>query len=711
MGSPGLTFGPFVYDPDRRLLKRDGAELPLPPRVLGVLDVLVRRAGDIVPRQELIDTVWKDAFVTDTSLGEAVSVLRQTLGDDPQAPSYIQTLHRRGYRFLAPVAPEPPAGVSAIPVTPSIGGQLVPWSIAAICAIVAAVAVWTAVSDSDAVVPVTRFAISPAAGTWFDRRAPAVALSPDASRIAWSACDASGCRLYLRAADRLDAVAVGGTDDAAAPFFSPDSRSIGFFAGGHLKKVSVAGGAALTLADAADPFGAVWTRDGRIVYAGARDGLRLIRETGGTPSELTTPRAADGEIRHLWPSLHPTADLLFFTIATIPGVAGGGRLAVVKLDAPGARWTALMSGVDMASPVAPDALVFSSGPDLQALAFDTRRTAIAGAPQTAVNDIARSRGAGQFAASPAGALITVTAAPSQEGPSLSWLPPAGHGTNGSSARRVEMPAGRDLQSLSLSPDGRRAAGVDRADASRSDIWIGDLERGAASRLTHERTSAAPIWSPDGASVFFASSDGGAFAIYARDADGLRPARRIHQSDGHAIPSSVSPDGSLVAFISRDTRTAADVWGVPSAGGTARPLVQTPFEDVNAAFSPAGRLIAYQSNDAGRWEVYVQREPDGRRLTISTEGGTQPFWSADGRALYFQSRGRLMKSTVAPDGSSASTPELVTALNDAVPIGADKAHRVLLHRRPGLPGDTAIVALQWAREARLLLGPPSAAMPR
>lgn len=108
---------------------------------------------------------------------------------------------------------------------------------------------------------------------------------------------------------------------------------------------------------------------------------------------------------------------------------------------------------------------------------------------------------------------------------------------------------------------------------------------------------------------------------------------------------------------------------------------------------------------------MQREPDRRRITVSTEGATQPFWSADGRALYFQSRGRLMRSAVAPDGSSAGTPELVAALNDAVPIGADKTHRVLLHRRPGLPGDTAVVALHWAREARLLLGPPSAAMPR
>ena len=101
---PSIAFGPYIFDPNSRMLKKDGAELPLPPRVTGVLEVLLRRAGDVVPRQELMESVWKDAFVTDTSLAEAVSALRQALGDDPQAPTYIQTLHRRGYRFVAPVA-------------------------------------------------------------------------------------------------------------------------------------------------------------------------------------------------------------------------------------------------------------------------------------------------------------------------------------------------------------------------------------------------------------------------------------------------------------------------------------------------------------------------------------------------------------------------------------------------------------------------------
>jgi DNA-binding winged helix-turn-helix (wHTH) protein len=134
MVQPHLAFGPFSFDPNSRVLWRGGSELSLPPRVIAVLEVLLRRAGDVVPRQELIDSVWKDAFVTDTSLAEAVSSLRQALGDDPQTPVYVQTLHRRGYRFVAPItettrerpgaAIQPAAAATAEAEGTSFGGPM-----------------------------------------------------------------------------------------------------------------------------------------------------------------------------------------------------------------------------------------------------------------------------------------------------------------------------------------------------------------------------------------------------------------------------------------------------------------------------------------------------------------------------------------------------------------------------------------------------------
>src|SRR6185312_1531479 len=128
-----FSFGPFSFDAQNRLLSRDGTEIPLPPRVLGVLELLLSRPGEVISRQELLDSVWKDAFVTDTSLAEAISFLRQALGDDPQAPRFVQTVHRRGYRFVQPItSPPTPAAVTAAPsdsepLRPSIARDLAPW--------------------------------------------------------------------------------------------------------------------------------------------------------------------------------------------------------------------------------------------------------------------------------------------------------------------------------------------------------------------------------------------------------------------------------------------------------------------------------------------------------------------------------------------------------------------------------------------------------
>src|SRR5829696_3569256 len=308
-------FGPFAFDRQSRLLWRDGAEIALPPRVLGVLEVLIDRPGQVVARQDLLDGVWKDAFVTDTSLAEAVSFLRQALGDDPQAPRYIQTVHRRGYRFLAPVTehrgPTPDAATRGLTpdaatrgltpdehfavasqlravsatserVKPSIGWELVPWSVAILCAALAAAALWRLTTRPEPEpVPIARFELRPVTGTFLDRRAPAIAVSADGSTAAWSACDGitAECSLYIRRVDRLDPARLPGSEDAAAPFFSPDGRWVGFFADGKLKKIPTSGGSPAILADASTPGGAAWSPDGRIVFSGApAGGLSIVAD-------------------------------------------------------------------------------------------------------------------------------------------------------------------------------------------------------------------------------------------------------------------------------------------------------------------------------------------------------------------------------------------------------------------------------------------------
>jgi Tol biopolymer transport system component len=255
------------------------------------------------------------------------------------------------------------------------------------------------------------------------------------------------------------------------------------------------------------------------------------------------------------------------------------------------------------------------------------------------------------------------------------------------------------------------AGFNRTDAAKPDLWVGDLVTGTAARITHNGTAAAPVWNHDGNSVWFAASTGGPFAVYQREIDSLQSPRRIFAGSRHAFPSSVSRDGSVLAITMIDASSGSDVWTLPATGGEPRPLIQTPFEEEAAAFSPSGQLLAYQSNEAGRWEIYTHRLSDHRRSSVSTSGGTAPFWSADGRALFFASGTRLMRAEIGPDGATIGTPAVWASREGARPIGIDPRGRVLFERDGVRPAQSAVLTLHWDREVRQLLGPPSPALPR
>jgi DNA-binding winged helix-turn-helix (wHTH) protein len=417
-----LSFGPFTFDPANGLLRRADSEIPLPPRVLGVLAYLLARPGQVVARQDLIDAIWKDAFVTDTSLAEAVSSLRQALGDDPQQPVYIQTLHRRGYRFVAPLnlppAPEASApgaleaprapkalapGAPKAPrapeapddVVPSIAFQLLPWSLVAILGALVAAAIWKLeYADPRPEAPAARFVIDLPAGTRLDDTRPAIAIAQDGSRLAWSACDANRCGIWTRALDDLDAAFVDGSEGGRAPFFAPDARRIGFFAGGRLRTISLAGGTPVAIADA-DALGATWREDGQIVFAGgAGGGLSLVGERGGRIEALTDPGPGARET-HLAPFHVPGTRAVIFTTSTA-GDRPERRAAIVETD--GARRT-LVDDANGARVAVGGLLVFTRRTGLVGVAWDDRLRALAGAPAPLAADV------DEFALSTSGALV------------------------------------------------------------------------------------------------------------------------------------------------------------------------------------------------------------------------------------------------------------------------------------------------------------------
>lgn len=685
-----LAFGPFSFDRNSRMLRRGEELVPLPPRAVAVLELLLERAGDVVPRQELIDTVWKDAFVTDTSLAEAVSFLRQTLGDDPQAPGYIQTVHRRGYRFIAPVTP-PVAGepsTASERISPSIATQLLPWSVAALSLATAIAAVWHVASRESAAPPIVRFEVATPAGTRLDTRGPALAIAPGGTHLAWSGCDASTCRLYVRRLDRLDAAMLAGTDGAAAPFFSPDGRSIAYFSGGKLRRVPVDGGTSVPIADAADAMGGAWTERGEIIYAGARLGLSVVDDDGGDARPLTVPLANDGEVRHAWPSLADGGRTLLFTVLTTPSGDHGGRIAVMRMPGGSARpsWKSILDGATRAQAIRHDAIVFSRAGDLAAIGFDPIRLGVSGTAQPLVSGAAMRNMAASFAASPSGA--------------LAYMPAEG-----------TMPADRQSFVVSaMSPDGARVAAA-VADGARTDIWVAALESGAATRLTHDGVNGAPVWASDGRSVYFARRLGGAYEMWKRDADATTAATRVLAAAGHVIPLSTSADAKTVLISQTTADTGLDIWVVPAGGGAPRPLVRTVFDETAATLSPDGRFIAYQSNESGRWDVHVLRLQDGRRTVVSADGGLGPVWEPQGLRIRYRTPAKTMvASLVAGEELRVLAATEAPEGDRRQPVAIDAAGRVRFETAPP-PLRRAIVALSFDREVRQILGPQPAAMPR
>jgi serine/threonine-protein kinase len=708
-------FGPFVFDRTHQLLSRDGREVPLPPRVLGVLDVLTGRPGRIVSKQELIETVWKDAFVSDTSLAEAISFLRQTLGDDPQQPTYIQTVHRRGYRFLPPAIAATAAAAEAMSLPPARDAWpvVLPWAVAVLLGAIAVSALWRlAHPDAPAAPPVARFDVAVPAGTALDAASASVTISADGSRVAFVACTAESCRVFARRLDETEARPVPGTDGAASPFLSPDGSALGFFADGKLKKVDLAGGTAMTLADVRQPLGATWTADGSIVFAGSRSGGLggLMRVPANGSSAAVVVYDADlrrGELALAWPDVLPGGSAILATAVGAPDLPP--LASVIAISPTTGERTPIIDRALAGRFVAPNTLVFVRDGRLTAAAFDPSRLRIVGQPVALGLSVADDEP--HFAVSHVGSMVLAPIL-DEAAPSLGFLLRDG--------RVMPLPAAaQHLTSPALSPDGRRLVALARNDP-RSDIWSLEIDRGALTRSTFEGEHRAPLWTGDGRGMVFASRAGGPFNLFGQtfDAPGTtKLATAAHQQ----FPSAIAFDDRAVIYTQFDPESGADLWSAPLAGGSPTAILRTPFDESAAAVSPDGRWIAYQSNASNRWEVYARPRP-GRSaaISVSTTGGTMPVWSRDGRTIYYHGATGLIAVDVARE--ACLDGEASCELTPARPVevlrgpwiarGTTPDGRVLVERQHGHNlGDHLVVTLQWTRELQRLLPPPVVSSPK
>ena len=454
-------------------------------------------------------------------------------------------------------------------------------------------------------------------------------ISPDGRRMVFLATDSSGKNmLWLRALDSLEAQPLAGTDDATPfSFWSPDSRFVGFFAGGKLKKIEVTGGAPQTVCDAPDGRGGTWNSDGVIVFA-PHSGSELYRVNalGGVPAPVTRLDPSRQESSHRLPSFLPDGRHFLYTCS--PAGEDGRGIYIGSIDSEESKQ--ILKIPSKGEYVSPGYLLFVSDGKLMAQHFDIKSWQLSGDPLTIAEQVVYNpaNGTASFSVSTTGTLLYRSNDSSQT--QLTWFDRRGKETG-----KVGPP---DLFNPWLSPDGKRViAELSDEQTGLHNAWLVDLARNLTSRFTFEEKGAHyPLWSPDGTRVAFSSGRHGVWNVYLKSTSGLTEAEPIHKSDTAERASDWSADGRYILIEAESPKTMRDLWVIPLEGSR-EPIhfLETAFDEMQARFSPDGHWIAYTSNETGKFEVYVQPFPgSGAKWQISTKGGGEPFWRRDGKELFY-----------------------------------------------------------------------------
>ncbi|MEE9264628.1 MAG: protein kinase [Vicinamibacteria bacterium] len=477
-----------------------------------------------------------------------------------------------------------------------------------------------------------------------------VAVSPDAERFVYVASSGKTSQLYVRELDAFEAKPLPQTEGAQNPFFSPDGRSVGFFAEGKLKKVAIEGGVPTELAEAAWGHG-TWGPDGTIIYTpNYNTGLWRVSAGGGTPEELTAPEATEDTLGHWWPQALPDAKTVFFTAFTTPAE----RSRIVALSLETMQQKTVMEGGSFGRYAPTGHLVFTRRNTLMAARFDLARLEATAAPVPVLQDVPLhpSNGHSQFGFSHDGSLVYIPASVLTADREIVWVDRNG-------AIETVTDVRRPYAEPRLSPDGNRVALT--IEGSNRDIWIHELGRGTLTRLTFDPTSdQTPTWTPDGTKLLY-RSDRPVFDLFWKPADGSAEEEPLFTSDNDKYPMTVSPDGKVLIFLATPSETRDDIWLLPLEGEkTPQALIRSQFNERNAVLSPNGRWLAYQSDESGRFEVYVQAYPGlGGKWQISTDGGSGPLWARSGRELFYRNGDQMMAVPITTQsGFSAGEPRLL-----------------------------------------------------
>jgi serine/threonine-protein kinase len=667
-GRPAFA-GETTTDILAEVVQRDPDWTRLPGDVPAPIAALLRRTLQKNPRERLRDI--GDARIELTS-----------------APAHAPA--HSGVVPAPPVAPSSPPRRRAGPALLFVAGALA-----------AAAATWLVSSRRPDVVrevpPVRSIVSLPQDTTLWLARGSSVALSPDGRQLAYVGRTNKIVRLFRRSLDRFESVPLAGTEDAANPFFSPDGKWIGFFASGKLKKIALEGGAPVTLADARAPRGEAWLPDDSILMTAANNlGVLRVPARGGAPEPFTVLGA--GELSHRWPRPVPGGTAVLFSIWNDTGWEPS-RIAVQRLGEREHHVIVESGGYPRAVVDAGTGrgyLVYARAEGLLAAPFDVQSLTVTGPSVPIVDDVVTNLSGGAHFDIAAGTLVYVPGTLGEGERTLDWVTPDGQATP---ARKIQNMG----QFFWTSPDGTR---ILRNNAvGNRDVWIEDLTRGVSTRVTSSSENFGAVLSPDNQWIAFARG-APIRNLYRRSLTQGALDERLTTSANWQEPAAISPDRTKLVYEEIDPASSVDLWvmdlprpGTPigSASLPAKPFLKTTFNESNAALSADGQWLAYQSNESGRFEIYVRAFPGGGPAhQVSTEGGIFPAWSRD-QLFYRAVDGVMVGVPVVPGAEfKIGAPRRmfdVTRYDNSYGVMPDGKRFLMLERTDVVQAPTAVALVQ------------------
>lgn len=678
-----ILFGPFVIDLQTGELRKHGIRIRLQQKPLMVLRALLEKPGTVVTREELHNRLWaSDTFVDfDHGLNVAISKLRTAFGESAEAPRYIETVGRLGYRFIGEIQNGHPA-ISQSAIRPNTPVQVATetaerpadlglttpllkknraTNLSSILAIVGVVLSGIAVTEyfKPSYVSKTQRPLL-TVSAWLSPDPNSVvsgslAIGPNGKRLAVIVEGRDGTNhLAVRSLIGFSTVELPHTEGAQYPFWSPDGNQIGFFADGRLKKISVDGGNATTIADAPDGRGGTWNRDGVILFAPNFSGaLYRVKEDGTGLQRATRPKHETAMMSQRWPQFLPDDRHFIFYVEDYDATDPRG---VWTGDVDSGETRFLFSNRSNARFASPDHLLYVVHGTLFARPFDANALNLHGeALAVALNvneDV--NRFAGSFAVSDSGLLIFQAA--TRQGPPFAGMWASSLVLFDGKGKPLRTLHSGILHDVRLSPDGKRAA-VTIYDDNGSDqyVWVLDLQGNAEQARFGSLEGYAAGWSPDGKTLLLNTSDVTrvAFVDITKSPPSVRTLPLL--SNKYFRCTDWSRDGE--ELLCNSLAEHWQIWTVPARSPEqGKRLFSGNANIYGGRFSPDNQYIAFVSDESGRPEIYVTlRSHPQIKTKVSISGGEQPVWSHDSRELYYvDGSQRIMKTEIRR--SSAETVE-------------------------------------------------------